>query len=100
MTASDPSRALSWDTPAAVGAQFATLRYGAPGASYTHGAPVPTELRRLDGTTVTTVCHYRPLSAYTALLTGSGFPAPAVDAPTVPESQHPAPYLVLTTARR
>ncbi|MFI6252753.1 class I SAM-dependent methyltransferase [Streptomyces sp. NPDC051016] len=87
--------------PAAVGEQFTTLRYGDPGASYTHGAPVPTELRRLDGTTVTTVCHYRPLSAYTALLTGSGFPAPAVDAPTVPESpQGPAPYLVLTTARR
>ncbi|MFE4963592.1 class I SAM-dependent methyltransferase [Streptomyces sp. NPDC056660] len=90
--------------PAAVGEQFATLRYGEPGASYAEGSPVPTGLRRLDGGWVTTVCHFRPLSAYTALLTGAGFAAPAADTPAVPESERAAgsglaPYLVLSAVR-
>ncbi|MFF4118221.1 class I SAM-dependent methyltransferase [Streptomyces sp. NPDC001714] len=90
--------------PGAVGEQFATLRYGEPGATYAEGAPVPTELCRLDGGSVTTVCHYRSLSAYTALLTGAGFAAPATDTPVVPGPDPAAgpvraPYLLLTTAR-
>ncbi|MEU6200831.1 class I SAM-dependent methyltransferase [Streptomyces sp. NPDC047061] len=90
--------------PGAVGEQFATLRYGEPGASYAEGAPVPTELRRLDGGSVTTVCHYRSLPAYTAFLTGAGFTAPATDTPfaTGPDraaGPGRAPYMVLSTAR-
>ncbi|WP_316766034.1 class I SAM-dependent methyltransferase [Streptomyces sasae] len=91
--------------PDAVGERFATLRFGDEGASYSEGDPVPTVLRQLDGTSVTTACYYRPLSAYRALLTGAGFPAPATDTPALPESDRPAgsglaPYLIIDTTRR
>ncbi|MFD4502841.1 class I SAM-dependent methyltransferase [Streptomyces sp. NPDC058457] len=90
--------------PGAVGEQFATLRYGEPGASYPEGAPLPTELRRLDGGSVTTVCHYRSLSAYTALLTGAGFGSPTTETPAVAgpgraAGSGRAPYMLLSTAR-
>jgi ubiquinone/menaquinone biosynthesis C-methylase UbiE len=45
--------------PAAVGEQFATLRYGEPGASYAEGAPVPTELRQLDRVCLASGLHGR-----------------------------------------
>ncbi|WP_328874210.1 class I SAM-dependent methyltransferase [Streptomyces sp. NBC_00287] len=84
--------------PGAVGEQFSTLRYGDPGASYAEGAPVPTVLRQLDGGSVTTVCYFRPESAYGALLTGAGFPAPTTETP--PAETGTAPYMVLGTVRR
>ena len=83
--------------PAALGERFATLRYGEPGTPYAPGAPVPTELRQLDGGCVTTACYFRPLDAYDALLTAAGFPEPTLKAPAAESGG--APYMVLTTVR-
>ncbi|MEU9449743.1 class I SAM-dependent methyltransferase [Streptomyces sp. NPDC048277] len=90
--------------PDAVGERFATLRFGDEGASYTAGDAVPTVLRQLDGSSVTTACYYRPLATYSALLTGAGFPVPAADTPAVPDADRAAgsglaPYLILDTTR-
>ncbi|MGW7418879.1 class I SAM-dependent methyltransferase [Streptomyces sp. NPDC054813] len=124
MTSTDPSQGLAWDTPAAAAAYrdrdmrlarqliFPAVldRVGTPpgpGATVLDigcgtGA-LTVELARAGGW-VTTVCHFRPLSAYTALLTGAGFAAPATAAPAVPESERAAgsglaPYLVLSVVR-
>ncbi|MGW2488167.1 class I SAM-dependent methyltransferase [Streptomyces sp. NPDC001606] len=91
--------------PAAVGEEFSTLRYGDAGVSYAEGDPVPTVLRQLDGTPVTTGCYYRPLSAYTELYTKAGFPEPVTDTPAAPEAERVsasalAPYMILSSARR
>ncbi|WP_399497456.1 class I SAM-dependent methyltransferase [Streptomyces sp. P17] len=83
--------------PGAVGERFSTLRYGDPGAAYPEGAPVPTVLLQLDGGSVTTACSFRPASAYGALLTGAGFPAPAMELP--PAETGGAPYMILSTVR-
>ncbi|MEW2399316.1 class I SAM-dependent methyltransferase [Streptomyces sp. NPDC046862] len=92
--------------PQATGEAFSTLRYGEPGADYADGDTVPTTLRRLSGTTVTTACHYRSLTHYEALLTEAGFTSPDLDLPLMPHgdessAQGPAetrvaPYMVLT----
>ncbi|WP_264937152.1 class I SAM-dependent methyltransferase [Streptomyces sp. A012304] len=95
--------------PQATGEQFSTLRYGEPGAVYADGDTVPTFLRRLSGTTVTTACHYRSLPRYRALLTDAGFPAPDFDLPLAqadgdgapqPAETRLAPYMVLSTRGR
>jgi SAM-dependent methyltransferase len=91
--------------PEATGEQFSTLRYGDPGTEYADGDTVPTTLRRLNGASVTTACHYRSLPRYRALLTGAGFPQPDLDLPlaTPPDDGAPpaaearvAPYMVLS----
>ncbi|CAM5265913.1 Methyltransferase OS=Streptomyces aurantiogriseus OX=66870 GN=GCM10010251_85300 PE=4 SV=1 [Streptomyces aurantiogriseus] len=95
--------------PEATGARFSTLRYGEPGAVYADGDTVPTTLRRLSGTTVTTACHYRSLPRYQDLLTGAGFPAPDLDLPLAPPqgdgASQPAetrlaPYMILSARGR
>lgn len=93
--------------PDAVGTTFSTLRYGDPGATYAHCDPVPTALRRLDGTMLTATCYYRPLSSYRAFLANAGFSSPTVELPTLsadsrttdgpePAETRTAPYLILT----
>ncbi|MFE1312641.1 class I SAM-dependent methyltransferase [Streptomyces sp. NPDC058755] len=61
--------------PATTGVAFSTLRHGEPGAGYADGT-VPTPLRRRDGTTMTSVTHYRSLDRYRSFLTEAGFPLP------------------------
>lgn len=92
--------------PAATGVAFSTVRHGEPGAVYGDGDTVPTLLRLRDGTTMTGATSYRSLDRYRSFLTEAGFPAPAVDLPTLPAdgsaAESPAetrtaPYMILTT---
>ncbi|MEU1409718.1 class I SAM-dependent methyltransferase [Streptomyces sp. NPDC005728] len=92
--------------PAATGVAFSTLQQGEPGAVYTDGDTVPTLLRLLDGTTMTSATHYRSLDHYRSFLTEAGFPSPTVDLPTLttdapaedgPAETRTAPYMILTT---
>lgn len=93
--------------PQAIGEVFSTLRYGEPGTVYRDGDTVPTTLRRLSGTTITTACYYRSLPHYEALLTEAGFASVDLDLPLVasshdsgalePAETNVAPYMVLTT---
>ncbi|WTO33327.1 methyltransferase domain-containing protein [Streptomyces achromogenes] len=93
--------------PAATGVAFSTLRHGEPGAVYGDGDTVPTLLRLRDGTTMTSATYYRSLDRYRRFLAEAGFPAPAVELPTlpsdgpgasaVPAELRTAPYMILAT---
>ncbi|MFI9423224.1 class I SAM-dependent methyltransferase [Streptomyces achromogenes] len=93
--------------PAATGVAFSTLRHGEPGAVYGDGDTVPTLLRLRDGTTMTSATYYRSLDRYRRFLAEAGFPAPALELPTlpsdgpgasaVPAELRTAPYMILST---
>ncbi|WP_181798560.1 class I SAM-dependent methyltransferase [Streptomyces sp. WELS2] len=93
--------------PAATGVAFSTLRHGEPGAVYGDGDTVPTLLRLRDGTMMTSATYYRSIDRYRRFLTEAGFPAPAVELPTLPAGDpgssavpaeiRTAPYMILAT---
>ncbi|MFI8239369.1 class I SAM-dependent methyltransferase [Streptomyces sp. NPDC085866] len=73
--------------PAATGVGFRTLRHGEPGAVYADGDTVPTLPRLRDGTTMTSVTHYRSLDRYRSFPTEAGFPSPPWTCPRSPATQ-------------